>query len=483
MLKKIKVNQQTPNEIVKEMNKYIIGQYEAKKAVAIAFVNRRRRMMIDDEKMRSEILPKNVLLSGPTGVGKTEIARRVADITDSPFLKVEMTKFTEVGYAGKDVESIIRDLVDLTIKRERDKMIKNYENTAKKMAIKYVAKAIQDFVKTEKNDRNTDILKSIIIADKEFKNDQDKIDGCLDVDDKISNFIAVDEIKLANGEYDDIDITITLPDHNTKKDIFNDLGGNYHGNISEIAMISIVPFSGFKNEKNKVQKTIKVREALEIMYDYYMENYVDKNLIIADVIKKIEQSGVIFLDEIDKLISNKDYQSRGEVSREGVQRDLLAIVEGTIVQTKYGSVKTDHILFIAAGAFCYNKVSDLMPELQGRFPVCVELKPLTVNEFERILTDLKYSLPEQQQKLLKVDGIDVLFTRNGLKAIAQITSRLNSELENTGARRLFSVIEKVIEEVSFSGSNGTKLIIDRKYVEKMTSNGFDKKVNTRKYMI
>ena len=488
MLKKAIISHQTPKEIVGEMNKYIIGQDEAKKAVAIAFVNRGRRMMIADEALRAEISPKNVLLSGPTGVGKTEIARRVADITDSPFLKVEMTKFTEVGYAGKDVESIIRDLVALTIKREKDKIAKENEIVAKKSAIKYVAQAIRDAKKAKKTDKN--ITKEIKNAevDDEVEYDEEEL-----INPKIHNktqcifpYDEVDEDKLANGEYDNINITITVPRNLSKKDEFSGIEDGASGGLGgTMTMISIIPLFGVRSEKgvDKVVKSMKVREALELMADYYINEFIDKNLIIADVIRKIEQKGVIFLDEIDKLISNKESQTRGEVSREGVQRDLLPIIEGTMVQTKYGSIRTDHILFIAAGAFHDNKISDLMPELQGRFPVSVELKSLTVKDFEHILMDLKYNLPEQQQKLLKVDGIDVKFEKDGIRAIAEIAQRMNSELENTGARRLFSVMEKVIEEVSFSGKNGTKLTINRKYVENATKDGFDKKIDTRKYMI
>lgn len=494
MSKQSEVCHQMPKEIVKEMDKYIIGQDEAKKAVAIAFVSRGRRMMIEDEVLRSEILPKNVLLSGPTGVGKTEIARRVADITDSPFLKVEMTKFTEVGYAGKDVESIIRDFVDLTIKRERDKMIKNYEASAKKMAIKYIIQAIKKATKMKKTD-DKNILQTIIANDKKLENkDTADSDAFVRPEENQSDSLFdnlnfdIDEDKFANGEYDDIDITIVVPDNvGSKKDSFVGIeDGFINGTSGAAAMISIIPlFSFSKGDKNvsEVARTMKVREALDMMTDYYIDKYIDKCLVVTDVIKKIEQKGVIFLDEIDKLISSKENKSRGEVSREGVQRDLLPIVEGTLVQTKYGSVRTDHILFIAAGAFYYNKISDLMPELQGRFPVSVELKSLTVKDFEHILTDLRYGLIEQQQKLLEVDGIDIKFKQDGIKAIAEISNRLNSELENIGARRLFSVIEKVVEEVSFSGKKGTKLIVDRKYVEKVTSDGFDKKIDARKYII
>lgn len=447
MMKQTKITLQTPKEIVSEMNKYIIGQAEAKKAVAIAFVNRGRRMMIDDEELRAEICPKNVMLSGPTGVGKTEIARRVADITDSPFIKVEMTKFTEVGYAGKDVESIIRDLVDLTIKRERDKIAKEQDMASKKFAIKYVAKAMVDF--------------------------------------GVEN---VDEKKLANGEYDNLEIQIELSDELSKKrsdnDSLLDFSGGFVGGAS---IISIVPLfelgTGKRDKQKKILKTMKVREALELISDNYVMNTIDKQLVIADVLKKIEQKGVVFLDEIDKLISNKDSQSKGEVSREGVQRDLLPIVEGTMIQTKYGSIRTDHILFVAAGAFHDNKVSDLMPELQGRFPVQVKLKLLTVEEFEHILTDIKYNLLEQQKAILKVDGIDVVFEPDGIKAIAELSYQMNNELENIGARRLYSVMEKVMEEASYSAKSGSEFIINKKYVEKATQEDDDKKVNVRKYLI
>ena len=445
MMKKAEVLHKTPKEIVKEMNNYIIGQDEAKKLVAIAFVNRGRRMMVEDEKLRSEITPKNVLLSGPTGVGKTEIARRVADITDSPFIKVEMTKFTEVGYAGKDVETIIRDLVEITIKREKNNLAKKYEDAAKANALKTVGDALRK-----------------------------------------NGFVNLNEEKLANGEYDNQEIEIALPENpnkNQSNDPFFDGAAPMGGTTAMISIIPLFDYSGSEKKNKKELKKVKVREALETLVEAEVAKHVDKGLIIADILRKIEQKGVVFLDEIDKLISHKDAQSRGEVSREGVQRDLLPIIEGTMVQTKHGTVKTDHILFIAAGAFHDNKVSDLMPELQGRFPVQVELKSLTVDDFEHILTDLKYNLLEQQKTLLKVDGINVVFEPNGVRAIAELAHRMNSELENTGARRLFSVIEKVTEDVSYNGKSGSEVVIDKKYVEKATEDIFDKKVNVRKYLI
>ena len=447
MMKKAEILHQTPKEIAGKMDEYIIGQTDAKKAVAIAFVNRGRRMMIEDEKMRAEICPKNVLLYGPTGVGKTEIARRVADITDSPFIKVEMTKFTEVGYAGKDVESIIRDLVELTIKREKDKLAKSQEMNAKKSAIKYVAKAMKEF--------------------------------------GIEN---VDETKLANGEYDNQEIQIEMPEGVGRKkvenDIFSDAGGGFLGGTATIVgIMPLFEIATKEKAKKKELKTIKVREALELLVEDEMFKYVDKNFVVADVLKKVEQRGVVFLDEIDKLISNKESQSRGEVSREGVQRDLLPVIEGTMVQTKYGAIRTDHILFIAAGAFHDNKITDLMPELQGRFPVQVKLKSLTVDDFEHILTDVKYNILEQQKTLLKVDGVDVIFEPSGINEIAKTAYRMNSDLENTGARRLYSVMETVMEEANYSAKSGTEFVIDDKYVKKATSEGFDDKVDVRKYMI
>lgn len=446
-MKRAEVSHQTPKEIAGKMDEYIIGQADAKKAVAIAFVNRGRRMMIEDERMRSEICPKNVLLYGPTGVGKTEIARRVADITDSPFIKVEMTKFTEVGYAGKDVESIIRDLVELTIKREKDKLAKSQEISAKRSALKYVARAMKECA----------------------------IEG-------------IDETKLANGEYDNQEIQIEIPEGVGRKkvesDIFADAGGGFLGGTATI--VGIMPLFEIAT-KEKVKKrelrTMKVREAMELLAEDEVFKYVDKNFVIADVLKKIEQRGVVFLDEIDKLISNKESQSRGEVSREGVQRDLLPVIEGTMVQTKYGAIRTDHILFIAAGAFHDNKIVDLMPELQGRFPVQVKLKSLTVDDFEHILTDVKYNVLEQQKMLLKVDGVDVIFEPSGINEIAKTAYRMNSDLENTGARRLYSVMETVMEEANYSAKSGTEFIIDDKYVKKATSDSPSEKVDVRKYMI
>ena len=448
MMKKVETSHQTPKEIASKMDEYIIGQTDAKKAVAIAFVNRGRRMMIEDEQMRGEICPKNVLLYGPTGVGKTEIARRVADITDSPFIKVEMTKFTEVGYVGKDVESIIRDLVELTIKREKDKLAKLQEINAKKSALKYVAKAMKEF--------------------------------------GIEN---VDETKLANGEYDNQEIQIEMPEGTGRKkvenDIFGDTSGSFLGGTATI--VGIMPLFEIgakeKAQKKKELKTLKIREALEMIVEDEVFKYVDKHFIVADVLKKVEQRGVVFLDEIDKLISNKESQSRGEVSREGVQRDLLPVIEGTMVQTKYGAIRTDHILFIAAGAFHDNKITDLMPELQGRFPVQVKLKSLTVDDFEHILTDVKYNILEQQKMLLKVDGVDVIFEPSGINEIAKTAYRMNSDMENTGARRLYSVMETVMEEANYSAKSGTEFIINDKYVKKATSEKIDDKVDVRKYMI
>ena len=348
--------------------------------------------------------------------------------------------------ARKDfLESTIRDLVEITIKREKNNLAKTYEETAKANALKAVGDALRK-------------------------------DG----------FVNLNEDKLANGEYDNQEVEIALPENPNKSqssDPFFD-GATPMGTTT--TMISIIPlfeYNGPDKKNKKELKKVKVREALETLVEAEVAKHVDKGLIIADILRKIEQKGVVFLDEIDKLISHKEAQSRGEVSREGVQRDLLPIIEGTMVQTKHGTVKTDHILFIAAGAFHDNKVSDLMPELQGRFPVQVELKSLTVDDFEHILTDLKYNLLEQQKTLLKVDGINIVFEPDGVRAIAELAHRMNSELENTGARRLFSVIEKVTEDISYNGKSGSEAVIDKKYVEKTTADIFDKKVNVRKYLI
>lgn len=417
----------TPTEIVDELNKHIIGQAEAKKSVAIALRNRYRRKLVEGS-LREEISPKNILMIGPTGVGKTEIARRLAKLSNSPFIKVEATKFTEVGYVGRDVESIIRDLVDISV------------TSSKLIAKKQVYE------------------KAMLIA---IEKVLDKLVGSSSSTETREKFRK----KLESGELADTEIDIEVQDVAGTASAFEIPGmpGAAMGVMNVGEMLS----KAMGVQKTKLKK-LKVKDALELLKSEEAEKLLDEETIIFQALKAVENDGIVFLDEIDKISSRGDGGGggRAEVSREGVQRDLLPIVEGTTVSTKHGYVKTDHILFIASGAFHLSKPSDLLPELQGRFPIRVELKPLTKEDFVKILSDTEASLIKQYKALIGTEGVELEFTKDGIEEIADIAEHLNSEIENIGARRLHTILEKLLEKVSFTANTikNEKVTIDAKYV-------------------
>lgn len=442
-----RVDKILPQDIFNELNKCVIGQTEAKRAVSIAIANRSRRMRIKSDELRKSIIPNNILMTGPTGVGKTEIARSVALITNAPFIKVEMTRFTEVGYAGRDVESIIKDLLHVTIIKKREELRKRHLQGAKNVAEREILKLLPE--------------------------DKSSLDD------------------LRAGKYDDVSIDMPVS-NDSGSSLFSgvsnlDFGsGNFAGHqIGIIPIIELISGGSDDNKTSSRKKTkkVKVKDAIEQLIEKEISKFINDDDIIKDSISDVEQKGIVFLDEIDKLISNRDASTKGEVSREGVQRDLLPLIEGMTVQTRHGMIKTDHILFIAAGAFHENKVSDLMPELQGRLPIKVALKALTVQDFEDILTKVKNNILDQHCIMLESDDIKVNFAKDGVRAIAEQAEKLNFAEDNIGARRLHSIVETVLEEISFSGDSKKKHAIDKKYVDKAISNSQLNKININKFTI
>lgn len=418
----------TPQKIVEELNKYIISQDEAKKYVAISLRNRDRRKSIDNEELRKEITPKNIILMGPTGVGKTEIARRIAKIANAPFLKVEATKYTEVGYVGKDVESIIKDLVSVTYRKMKEQKYIDLRDEVYDIALEKVAKILKPY---------------------DSLNDEEK--------EKIMSDIN-------QGIYDDQEIEI----EKTKKDMDMPIievvsGGDEASGIGSILDQVMSNVTG-KNRK----LTTNVKNAIEIFINEEVEKKLDLDSLNEEVIDNIENNGIIFIDEIDK-IAERDGVGKGEVSRQGVQRDILPIVEGSTVMTKLGPVKTDHILFIAAGAFTQSSPSDLMPELQGRFPVRVKLKNLEKDDFIKILTEVEYNLLEQYKAMLATDNVELTFTKGAIERVAELTAQMNEKIENIGARRLASVIEELLREVMYEApyEEKKKINVDVNFVKKI----------------
>lgn len=435
-----------PAEIVKELDKYIIGQDKAKRSVAIALRNRWRRQQVPKE-LRDEIAPKNIILMGPTGVGKTEIARRLSKLTDSPFSKVEASKFTEVGYVGRDVESMIRDLLELTVTTGK---VREGE-AVKDKAAKIAEERMLDLLLPKSGNQET--KKSEDITDTQFEVVQPEAGGSSSTREKLRKMLR--EGKLDN-RYIDLDVEDrSMP----MVEIFSNVGMEEMGINFKDMLGGILP-------KSSKRRKVKVSEGLGILAQEESQNLVDMEKIVKNAIKKVEQSGIIFLDEIDK-IAGRNSGHGPDVSREGVQRDLLPIVEGSTVTTKYGPVKTDHILFIASGAFHTVKPSDLIPELQGRFPIRVELDSLGKKEFIRILTEPKNALLLQYIELLRTEGVDVVFEDDSVEEIAGIAEEVNNLTENIGARRLHTIMECLLEDILFDAPDmkEKRKVIDRKHVE------------------
>jgi ATP-dependent HslUV protease ATP-binding subunit HslU len=412
----------SPREIVSELDRYIIGQDEAKKSVAIALRNRWRRQQLDDD-MKDEVLPKNILMIGPTGIGKTEISRRLSKLAQAPFLKVEATKFTEVGYVGRDVEQIVRDLIEIAITMVREIKRKEVNAQSKLLA----------------EERVLDCL----VGPAAGSSTRD-------------NFRK----KLRNNELDKKVIEIDVQDTGSMPTI--DLQGGGGGGIG---MINLNDMLGKAMGSKTKKKKITVGDSYEILVNEESDKLIDSDQIISEAKKAVEENGIVFLDEIDKVCARSE-RVGADVSREGVQRDLLPLIEGTVVNTKHGTIKTDHILFIASGAFQLAKPSDLLPELQGRLPIRVSLKPLEKEDFKRILTEPEYSLIKQYQALLGTEDVNLEFSESGIESIASLAVHINSTIENIGARRLHTILERVLEDISFSAPDkgGEKLIIDSEYV-------------------
>ena len=420
-----KVSALSPREIVSELDRYVIGQKQAKRAVAVALRNRWRRQALSDE-MKDEVLPKNILMIGPTGVGKTEISRRLSKLAQAPFIKVEATRFTEVGYVGRDVEQIIRDLIEIAIAMEKEKKRKEVQAKAQLSAEEKVLDAL--------------VGKKASLATREsFRK------------------------RLRSGDLDNNQIEIEVNEVSSGMPSF-EIPGMPGANIG---MVNIAEMLGKSMGPKGKKKKMLVQESYEILIAQESDKMIEQDKIIKEAKDSMENNGIVFLDEIDKVSARAD-RVGGDVSREGVQRDLLPLIEGTTVNTKYGPVKTDHILFIASGAFQLAKPSDLLPELQGRLPIRVELDALTEEDFKRILKEPDNSLIKQYKALLKTEGVDLDFSDNGIDMLAKLSTEVNSTVENIGARRLHTIIEKVLDEISFTASDkaGQKIKIDKDYVKK-----------------
>jgi len=420
-----KVSALSPREIVSELDRYVIGQKDAKKAVAVALRNRWRRQALSDE-MRDEVLPKNILMIGPTGVGKTEISRRLSKLAEAPFIKVEATRFTEVGYVGRDVEQIIRDLIEIAIAMEREKKRKEVKAKAELKAEEKVLDALVG-------------NKATVATRESFRK------------------------RLRSGDLDDNEIEIEVQNTSSPLQSF-EIPGMPGGNVGMVNLGDILGKSmgGKKGKKKKMT----VKESHDILVAQESDKMIEEDKIITEAKKATEENGIVFLDEIDKVSARSD-RVGGDVSREGVQRDLLPLIEGTTVSTKHGPIKTDHILFIASGAFQLAKPSDLLPELQGRLPIRVELDALKEEDFKRILKEPDNSLIKQYKELLKTENVNLEFTDDGIDMLAKISAEVNSSVENIGARRLHTIIEKVLDDISFEATDraGETITVNQKYVQ------------------
>lgn len=425
------MSEMTPREIVQELDKHIVAQQDAKRAVAIALRNRWRRAQITDDFMRSEIKPKNILMIGPTGVGKTEIARRLSKIANAPFLKVEATKFTEVGYVGREVDSIIRDLVEISVKMTREQAMDKVKMRAEDLA-------------------EEQILDILIPPAREFGDSSSSNDGAAR---------QAFRKKLREGKLDDKEVEVEVSGPMVGMEVLGPQGMN------EITDQIQEMMKGF-SKQNKRTRKLPIREAIKQLTEEKAGDLINEEEIKLDAIERVEQHGIVFLDEVDKIVGRSEGGKSPDVSREGVQRDLLPLIEGCTVSTKYGMVKTDHILFIGSGAFQLSKPSDLIPELQGRLPIRVELRALAVEDFVRILTEPDASLTEQYQALMATEGVKLSFTDDGVKRLAELAWQVNETMENIGARRLHTMMERLLETISYEAADkeGQDIQVDQSYV-------------------
>ena len=425
----------TPQETVDALDRYIIGQTDAKKAVAVALRNRWRRLQLDDD-LKDEILPKNIIMIGATGIGKTEIARRISRLVNAPFVKVEASKFTEIGYVGRDVESMIRDLTDYSVNMVRQEQMERKQEAAKEMVEERLLDLLLPPLESKKDDSDSDI--SINPTREKFRKKLNS--GVLD-----DRMVELDVSERPSGAVMEF-MPISLND-------------NMDMNIRDM-LSNMMP-------KQSKRRRVSIEDARKILQQEEVSKLIDMEEVTREAVTRVEQSGIVFLDEIDKVASRRSHSQGPDISREGVQRDLLPIVEGSTVNTKYGPVQTDHILFIAAGAFHLSKPSDMIPELQGRFPIRVELHSLSKEDFVRILTEPKNALIVQYTALMKTEGVELEFTKDAIDTIAEIACQINEDSENIGARRLHTVMEQLLEEVSFTAPElkGQKISVTPKYIQ------------------
>ncbi|QBP41469.1 ATP-dependent protease ATPase subunit HslU [Paenisporosarcina antarctica] len=447
--------QLTPKQITEHLDRFIVGQKEAKKSVAVALRNRYRRSLLSTE-MKDEVIPKNILMIGPTGVGKTEIARRIAKLTNAPFIKVEATKFTEVGYVGRDVESMVRDLTEAAVRIVKEEMTEGVKGQAERLANDAIVRLLVPSLKKKLNNNQNPFE---MLFGQKAEQDEPATD---DTDIRLKRSQITEDLR--DGKLEDEWVNVEVTEQSPSMfDAFQGSGMENMGQSMQDALANLMP-------KKKKKRRLQVKDARRILTIEEANKLIDSDEVALKSVERAEQTGIIFIDEIDKIASKGGSGSSADVSREGVQRDILPIVEGSTVQTKYGAVKTDYMLFVAAGAFHSAKPSDLIPELQGRFPVRVELEKLTKHDFVRILKEPDHSLIRQYKALLETEGVTLDFTDGAIERIAEIATEVNQETDNIGARRLHTILEKLLEELSFEASEISPAHID------ITSTYVDKKL-------